>query len=278
MNLADLKQFLDEIGAAPKKSLSQNFLIDDNVVHKIVRSADVQKGESIIEIGPGPGALTQALLKAGAHVFAIEKDDQFAKALFRLQTSDERLHVFAGDALEFPLERIPAKKVVANLPYHITTPILERLFKAKIQSMTLMVQKEMADRLFAEPGTKEISSLTIFIRFYADLIGRFDVSASCFHPKPKVDSSVITLRLRDAPLDEPEEFFRIVRTAFQQRRKTMARSLASLSNPGQTQALLIQIGIRPDARPEMLSLDQWLLFYRAFLALSARGMKHKDFY
>lgn len=266
MNLADLKQFLDEIGASPKKSLSQNFLVDSNVVHKILKAANVLPGESVIEIGPGPGALTQALLNAGAHVFAIEKDDLFAKVLSRLQTPDHRLRIYSGDALQFPLEQIPAKKVVANLPYHITTPILEKLFKAKLHSMTLMVQKEMAERLFADPGSKEISSLTIFTRFYADLIDRFDVSANCFHPKPKVDSSVITLQLRKPPLDEPEAFFRIVRAAYQQRRKTMSRSLASLCTPEQTKNILLQIGIRADARPEMLSLDQWLLFYKAYLS------------
>ncbi|MES2273717.1 MAG: rRNA adenine dimethyltransferase family protein, partial [Chlamydiota bacterium] len=132
--------------------MSQNFLIDQNIVHKILRIADVQPGDSVLEIGPGPGALTSALLEAGAHVFAVELDNLFADQLLRLQTADQRLHVFNADFLEFPLSCLPPSlKVVANLPYHITAPILEKIFNSAplFSTLTIMVQKEVAERMAA---------------------------------------------------------------------------------------------------------------------------------
>lgn len=261
MNFSELISFLNELGTTPKKWLSQNFLIDSNIVKKIVQTADIQKGDVVLEIGPGPGALTSLLLELGATVYAIEKDPIFAKALSRLQTEDQRLHVYCADALEFPIEQIPFRKVVANLPYHITTPLLEKCFACAFTSLTLMVQKEVADRIFAKNGTKDFGSLSLFAQYYAYLKSHFTVSSGCFYPKPSVDSSVIHLVSR--PPLKSDHFFPLMRRSFQQRRKMLTSSLREFAPAEQIKKALQTISFRDDARPEMLTLDQWLSFVGA---------------
>lgn len=271
MILSELLSFLETLGVAPKKGLSQNFLIDPNIVRKIVRTAEVKPGDRVLEIGPGPGALTQELLAAGATVIAIEQDPVLARALHRLQTGDRRLHVHTADALTFPLETISAEKVVANLPYHITTPLLERLFTFPCLSITVMVQKEFGARLAAKAGTKEFGSLTLFAEMYTKVADLFPVSSACFYPKPSVDSSVIRLDRHAPLLADPEPFFRLTRRAFQQRRKCLSTSLRETFPTPHTQNMLETLGIRKDARPEMLSLNDWLRFFdQTNLALSPR--------
>lgn len=262
MHLSELIPFLKELGTAPKRGLSQNFLIDMNIVKKIIALAEIDSNDSVLEIGPGPGALTAALLDAQARVFAIEKDTVFAHALSRLQTSDLRLNVANADALDFPLNTIAAKKVVANLPYHITTPLLERLFSCSFSSCTLMVQKEFAIRLLAQSGSKDFSSLTLFTQFHANIKGMFHVSSRCFYPKPSVDSTVIRLDFRPPPLIQPEPFFKLVRRAFQERRKMLSTSLQEFYSASKVKDSLSRAGMRSDSRPEMLSLEQWLVFFR----------------
>ena len=262
MNRRELACFLKEEGASPKKSLSQNFLIDQNITKKIVKTADVTAGDIVLEIGPGPGALTSALLEMGATVYAIEKDPVFARALARLQTPDNRLHISHADALEFPFETIPFKKVIANLPYHITTPLLEKCFLTPFSSITVMIQKEVAARIFAKEGTKLFGSLSLFARFYSDLISEFTVSASCFFPEPSVDSSVIHLRSKKAPEIPPSSFFPIMRKAFTKRRKMLSSSLKEFAPKEVIQNALRTISVREDARAEMLSLEKWLLFIK----------------
>jgi len=259
---SELLKLLSEIGAAPQKRLSQNFLIDQNVTQKIVHVADVQPGDVVLEIGPGPGALTSMLLEKGAIVHAIEKDPLFAKALSRLQTPDNRLNIYLSDALEFPIETIPFQKVIANLPYHITTPLLEKCFKTSFSSITVMVQKEVADRIFAKEGTKTFGSLSLFTRYYARLESQFTVSSNCFYPKPSVNSSVIHLCSRPAPEVSPARFFPVMRRAFTQRRKMLSSSLKEFAPTETIKKALRSICIREDARAEMLSLDNWLLFVK----------------
>lgn len=262
MNYSELISFLKEINATPKRSLSQNFLIDTNVVKKIIQTADVQPGDIILEIGPGPGALTKELLKIGAIVHAIEMDTAFATALSRFQTPDKRLTVYCADALEFPLRQIPFQKVVANLPYHITTPLLERFFHCEFISLTLMVQKEFAERIFAPSGTKEFGSLTLFTQFYTTLKSSFTVPPSCFYPKPSIDSSVIHLHSHPKRLDVSDLFFPVMRRAFQQRRKMLSTSLQDFASLKDIKESLNALSLREDARPEMLSLEKWLLFLK----------------
>lgn len=265
MHYSDLLSFLNELGVCPKKSLSQNFLIDGNICRKIIQIADIRPGDVVLEIGSGPGALTKLLLDAGATVHAIEKDETFAKALFRFQTEDQRLKVYAADALKFPLSQIPFQKIVANLPYHITTPLLEKFFLSEQKApMTLMVQKEFADRLFANSGTKDFGSLTLFAQFYAHLKNRFTVSSSCFYPKPSVDSSVIHLEPRASLLEASDHFFPLMRKAFQMRRKCLSTSLKPFASSLKIKEALKASSLREDARPEALCLEEWLLFIKIF--------------
>ncbi len=244
--------FLKNLGISPKKRLSQNFLIDSNIIQKMVALAEVSASDSVLEIGPGPGALTAALLKRGAKVYAVEMDKAFAQSLHRLQNGN--LSVFENDFLKFPMEFLPSNiKVVANLPYHITTPILEKLFASSFSSITVMVQKEVAMRMMANPGTKDFSSLSLFVQFYSKAESSFNVPAACFYPKPKVDSSVIRLDAISVPETNP---FHLIRLAFQHRRKMLTSILPFPKE--QIQKALSQIGLRVDARPEMLFLNQWI--------------------
>jgi len=258
---SELIAFLKKHDLAPKKGLSQNFLIDGNIIQKILQTADVREGDVVLEIGPGTGALTAALLERKAHVIAIEKDLSLAKLLPRLQTEDQRLTVHATDALEFPLKDLHFDKVIANLPYHITTPLLERFFECSFKTLTLMVQKEFSDRIFAKSCTKAFGSLTLFTQFYTTLLSRFTVSKHCFYPKPTIDSSVIHLEKRDSPCS-PDAFFPIVRRSFQNRRKMLSTSLQEFASLTQIQTALKASHIREDARPEMLELEQWLIFLK----------------
>lgn len=270
---SELRLFLNQLGIFPRKGLSQNFLIDGNIIRKIVKAAAVQSQEIVLEIGPGPGALTQALLETGAHVLAVEKDRILAQALERLQTPSQQLTVYSDDVMTFPVEERLSPflgegkkaKVVANLPYHLTTPILTQLvpLRALFSSLTIMVQEEVARRMTAQPGSSEYSSLTIFLRFYTEPHYAFTVSHNCFYPAPKVDSAVVVLKLREPPLaaDEAASFFQLTRTAFEHRRKMLRASLKTLFSPQLIEEGLIAIGQNPLARPEMLSLEQFLQLY-----------------
>ncbi|MBF8263728.1 MAG: rsmA [Parachlamydiales bacterium] len=253
-NPNELFAFLNQIDALPKKGLSQNFLIDANIVRKIVKASAIKPGDCVLEIGPGPGALTEALLEAGAHVIAVEKDRRLANALPRLQI-DKRLQVIEGDFLEIELNTLlkdlPPVKVVANLPYNITSPILERLCDhyARFSSAFLMVQKEMADRIVAKSRTKEISSFTIFLKTYSDPSIAVKVSRHCFYPEPKVDSCVIRLDFHAPLMNDPKRFTAMVRRAFQQRRKMLRSTLS------------IQYKEFATLRPEDLSYEQWMQLF-----------------
>lgn len=267
---SDLQAFLKERGLYAKKRLSQNFLVDGNIIQKIVNAAEVSSGDFVIEIGPGPGALTQALLEKGAHVLAIEMDTVFAQALARLQTPDNRLDVVQADILEFPLvgflkNRKGKKcKVVANLPYHITTPILTLLFPLSdlTESLTIMVQKEFGDRMASQKGTPEYSSLTVFLQFYGNVASSFTVKPSCFYPRPKVHSSVVHCKLHPPLLPGKEEpFFQLTRTAFGQRRKMLRASLKDLYSPEKVEKALVAIGHPPTQRPEGLSVHEFISLY-----------------
>jgi 16S rRNA (adenine1518-N6/adenine1519-N6)-dimethyltransferase len=270
----ELRLFLQELGIFPKKGLSQNFLIDGNIIRKIVAAAHVQPDDVILEVGPGPGSLTQALLETGATVVAVEKDNTLAHALERLQTSSHQLTIFCEDIMTFDSVKdfaprlIDGKKakVIANLPYHLTTPIIAQfaLQSHTFSSLTVMVQEEVARRMTAQAGSADYSSFSIFLQFYSEPHYDFGVSRNCFYPIPKVDSAVVTLTLRNPPLEEKEaeQFFKITRSAFEHRRKMLRASLKHLFLPQKIEEALESIGQNPLARPEMLSLDEFLQLYR----------------
>lgn len=262
---SDLRAFLEECGVDAKKSLSQNFLIDGNIIQKIIKIAAVGPEDEILEIGPGPGALTQALLETGAKVTAVEMDPVFGRALERLQV-DNRLHVIIEDFLKFPLnDYLKGKKckVVANLPYHITTPILTQLLPLypQIETVTVMVQKEFAERMMGKTGTPDYSHLTLFLQFYSSVDDHFLVSRNCFYPRPKVDSSVVHCKLHEPLLKNSDSFFQMTRTAFSHRRKMLRASLKELYGASLVEEALTKIGKQAQSRPEELSLNEFISLY-----------------
>lgn len=264
---SELRDFLEEIGASPKKSLSQNFLIDGNILRKIAVLADIQAGDFVLEIGSGPGVLTEELLARGAHVLAIEKDRKFAAALHRLQTEDNRLTVIEGDVLEedFSSYLKPNTKVVANLPYQITTPVLTKFLPQKkfFQSITVMVQKEVATRFLGHPGTKDYGSITVFVQFYSQPEYGFTVEPTCFYPPPRVRSAVVKFTLRDPPdVSSEEAFFSMTRRSFQQRRKMLRSSLKNDYEITSIDRGLEKIGKGLQVRPEQLSLADFLILFQ----------------
>lgn len=252
-----LMTLLKSGGIRAKKSLSQNFLIDKNILSKILQAASVQKGEMVLEIGAGPGALTEALLAQGAEVIAVEKDPFYAQ---RLQTFP--CTVFEGDILDFPLDTVPkGSKVVSNIPYHLTSPILEMLLPRSdlFSSVTLMVQEEVARRIVASVGSKDYSPLSLFVQFYAEARYAFKVSRRCFFPSPSVDSAVVVLSLKKGVnLSIKERFFSLMRRSFQERRKMLRNSLAPIAPKDKIEKMLKELGLAITARPEELSLEQWL--------------------
>lgn len=254
---AELLQFLRTLGVEPKKGLSQNFLIDGNIVRKIVTTADIKKGDHVLEIGPGPGALTEELTLRGAHVFAVEKDHIFAQALKRFP----HVEVYDADILTFDFSQLPTPlKVVSNLPYHLTAPILTLLAPRRdlFSSLTVMVQEEVARRMVARAKTSDYGSLTVFLNFYTQPLYGFKVSRRCFYPRPKIDSAIVKLDLKTPPNVDEKSFFQFVHTAFQQRRKMVKSTLGSEMGP-----LLEILGEDPQARPEELSLEVFLKLYQA---------------
>lgn len=264
---SELMEFLAGLGINPKKALSQNFLIDGNVIRKIVETANVQKDDLVLEIGPGPGSLTEMLLERGANLIAVEKDQILAQQLQRLNNGN--LHVFEQDILKFALDehfsdRAKAK-VIANLPYHLTTPIIVYLIQKSqyFSSLTLMVQEEVARRFTAEAGSKDYSSFSVFLRFYTHPAYAFKVKKTCFYPVPSVDSAIVHLELKEPPkIQSPEKFFEMTRQAFEHRRKMLRGSLKELYSPENVTNALLKIGVDPLARPEQLTLEQFLALYQ----------------
>lgn len=263
-NLSELRAFLASVNAFPKKGLSQNFLIDGNIVQKILKEAKIAPGDRVLEIGPGPGVLTEAFREVGAEVVAVEKDSVFAQALTRF----EGVEVYASDIMEFDFSLLtsPPYKVVSNLPYHLTAPILARLSPERrlFSSLTVMVQEEVARRMVAQAKTKDYGSFSLYLQFYADVSYAFKVSRHCFYPAPNVDSAIVTLVLKTPPLEETEGFHRFVRRAFQQRRK-MLKSVFKEFPLGQW---LEEIGENPQSRPEDLSLEIFCTLFKKTMNLS----------
>ncbi|TXI36439.1 MAG: 16S rRNA (adenine(1518)-N(6)/adenine(1519)-N(6))-dimethyltransferase RsmA [Nitrosomonas sp.] len=264
---SELSRFLQDLGIHAKKGLSQNFLIDGNVVRKIVATAKVAPGDVVLEIGPGPGALTEALLEAGAHVIAVEMDTVLAKALERFRTRDRQLDIVTADILEVSVEELlkphladgRRAKVIANLPYHVTTPILTRLAPLDdlLQSVTVMVQKEVAERMTSPAGSKVYGSLSVFLCFYATPHYAFTVSRKCFSPTPKVDSAVVHLDITGPrKVSNKDRFFQMTRTAFEHRRKMLRASLKELYSADIVTKALEALKMNVLARPEDLSIEE----------------------
>jgi 16S rRNA (adenine1518-N6/adenine1519-N6)-dimethyltransferase len=258
---SELRSFLESLGVKAKKSLSQNFLIDRNILRKIVQVADIQEGEKVLEIGSGPGALTEFLVNCGAQVTAVEKDERFAESL---QQRFPQVNVFKGDIREFDLESSGYSKVVANLPYHLTSPILELLVPRQdlFSSLTLMVQKEVGQRMTADACSPHYSSLSLFLRFYSDPTYSFLVSNNCFFPQPKVQSAVIHLKLRAPPqVSSRKDFLQFVRFIFNQRRKMVRTTLKAIYPLKKIEEALLFAKISLEERPERIALEQLIQLF-----------------
>lgn len=268
--LPPLRDLIERSGLNAQKKLGQNFLLDLNITRKIARFAVPLEDCAVFEVGPGPGGLTRALLLEGAtNVIAVEKDSRCLHVLQPLfEAAEGRLHLIEGDALEADFEKLapPPRKIVANLPYNIATPLLIRWLKAgdAFTSLTLMFQKEVADRITARPGSNAYGRLSIISQYAAVPKKLLDLSPKAFTPPPKIWSSVVQLIPRptsdlSVPIDSLEK---VTAAAFGQRRKMLSSSLKSL-HP-ESLSLLKKIDIDPARRPETLSVEEFVRITKNF--------------
>jgi 16S rRNA (adenine1518-N6/adenine1519-N6)-dimethyltransferase len=263
MKLSEIDATLREIRVAPVKTLGQNFLHDGNLARWIVEKAELTPADYVVEIGPGLGALTQFVLEAGARVLAIEKDRRLADFL-RTRFETDRLEVLHADALDYDVRGLFAKprvKLLGNLPYYISSQLLLKFTKypSPISLWLFMLQKEMARRLSASPGTKDYGALSLVVQLHYRVDYLRTVPASVFVPQPDVDSAFVRLTARapnEMPEHDPETFLRLVRRGFSQRRKQL-RNLLREDVPNWDEASSA-VGFEPRARAEELSLGQWV--------------------
>ena len=259
------REILELLGAAPNRTLGQNFLVNAGALDKICATAALTRDDAILEIGPGLGALTVRLLRDGGRVVAIEKDAKFAAFLER-QFAPQPFQLLPGDALEIGWDNLnlsDGAKVVANLPYSISKPMLRRIYeewRPHLQSATLLVQREVALRMTALPGTREYGPLSIMAHLYSRTKRAFDIAPGSFFPPPEVTSSVIHARFLETPaleLKDEKRFWVIVRAAFAQRRKTLGNTMKPIASREQLQAAWQTTGIDPMRRGETLSLEEF---------------------
>lgn len=250
----------------PKRRLGQHFLFDPSILHRIISAAQITPNDTVVEIGFGHGRLTKMIAKVAEKVIAIELDFNLYEKL-KEDIKDikgfNNIELIYGDALKYPYEELKPFKVVANIPYYITTPIIFRLLEANqkiknLKSITLTIQKEVAQRIVAKSHTKDYGVLSIAIQYYGKPELKFIVPGSAFKPAPKVDSALIHIKILDKPsvivLDE-KLFFRIIKTAFAQRRKTLSNALKTVSKD--IKEVLISTGIEPKRRAETLSIEEF---------------------
>ncbi|MCM1143899.1 MAG: 16S rRNA (adenine(1518)-N(6)/adenine(1519)-N(6))-dimethyltransferase RsmA [Blautia sp.] len=267
------KELLEKYQFTLQKKYGQNFLIDRNILEKIVDAAQITGEDYVLEIGPGIGTMTQYLAERAKLVLAVEIDKNLIPILQDTLGGYPNVTVLNADILKVDIRQLmeglsggKPVKVVANLPYYITTPIIMTLFESHIalQSITIMVQKEVADRMQAKPGSKDYGALSLAVQYYAkpEVITR--APASCFLPKPNVDSTVIRLtRYGKPPVEAQDEayLFAVIRAAFNQRRKTLINSLANAENlhiaKEKSAGILRQMGLLPTIRGEALTLEQF---------------------
>ncbi len=247
-----------------KKSLGQNFLRDPHYLNRIADAARIVPDDQVLEIGPGLGHLTTVLTKRARKVLAIEVDDRLIPLLQNEFSACPNFELVHADALEYDYGSLKDRwKVVANLPYYISTPIIQKLIvrRDKFISLTLMLQKEVAERIAAPPGGKEYGYLSVLVQFYTVPRIEFKVPPGAFTPNPEVDSSVITLTLRDHPavtVTDEAFFIRVIKAAFSQRRKTLRNSLKQLESPKEKMdAVCSSTGIDLGRRAETLSVEDF---------------------
>ncbi len=262
------RELLASLGHEPKRFLGQNFLVDGNIVRKSLELAGVQAGDTVVEVGPGLGTLTTALLEAGASVWAVEKDrvlhahlaDSLAKKF------PATFHLLEGDAVERPLADLPAAiapqnfKIVANLPYAIATPWLDAVLGGPLPArLVLMLQQEASQRYAAQPGSKSFGAISVFLQSAYEIAPGHNVAAACFHPRPDVESHLLNLVRRPKPVVFAPPFKALVRACFQQRRKQIGALLrARVPGDGAVwRELLRADGLSEQTRPEAIPVASW---------------------
>lgn len=282
MLAADAKKILQELGADPKKRFGQNFMVSESALREIAGALTVEPGVPVLEIGPGLGFLTRALLERGYRVVTVEKDRAFARSLEK-RIGHPALRVVEGDILSADPKNLGFDgpfAVAGNIPYNITTPILEWLIehRAVVRQAVLTVQKEVAARLSAQPGTKAWGSLTIFVRTFGEVTPVCAIPRSGFLPPPNVDSAAIRIDFLKQPrenIGQEAVYFGLIRKAFQKRRKTILNALEGavvgvyrdtpLQKPDLA-SLFEKCGIEPRRRPETLTLAEWAALSRHYSA------------
>lgn len=268
-----------------QKKFGQNFLVDKNILEKIVDAAQITEADCVLEIGPGIGTMTQYLAERAGTVIAVEIDKNLIPVLQDTLSSYNNVTVIHGDILKVDIDHIVKEqnggrpmKVVANLPYYITTPIIMALFEKHIalQSITIMIQKEVADRMQAGPGTKDYGALSLAVQYYAEPKIVANVPAACFFPKPNVDSTVIQLVKYTEPpaaVEDENYLFAVIRASFNQRRKTLINGLSNAGTLGVSKEnikdVLDRMGLPSTIRGETLTLEQFTELSNCLLSVRA---------
>ena len=276
MNIYDETKFImKKYGIRANKSLGQNFLVSDETVEKIVESAEISKEDLVIEIGPGLGTLTNELLKKAKKVMAIELDSRMVEILDERFSLFNNFEIINDDVLKVDLvniiksekenNEIKEAKIVANLPYYITTPIIMKLLESRLdlESITVMIQKEVAERLCAIPGEKQSGAITYSVYYYAEAYKVLEVKNTSFIPAPEVDSEVIKLKIRKEPpikVESEKKLFKIIKYAFMQRRKTLLNALSKcdlFKNKEEIKKIFDELDFDERIRGEELSLEDF---------------------
>ena len=262
------RELLAQLGHSPKRFLGQNFLVDGNIVRKSLELAGVAPGDVVVEVGPGLGTLTTALLEAGAVVWAVEKDPVLHAHLARElgPRFPATFHLLLGDAVEAPRAGLPDDvagrgfKVVANLPYAIATPWLDAVLAGPLPArLVLMLQQEAAQRYCAQPGSKSFGAISVFLQAAYDVEPGHKVAANCFFPRPDVESHLLNLARKPAPYTFPEPAKALVRACFQQRRKQLGALLRHRwpEHAAEFEARLRLHGLTGQVRPEAVPIPAW---------------------
>lgn len=265
---SDIKELMNRYNLHFTKRFGQNFLIDSNIVRNIAKSAGIEDNDLVVEIGPGIGTLTQELAQLADEVKTIEIDKKLIPVLHETLNDFDNIEIINEDFLKLDINELLKEaikenkpiRIAANLPYYITTPIIMSLLESDlpIESMTFLIQKEVADRMAAGPGSKTYGSLSVICQYYADVKKNFDVPATVFMPRPNVDSALVTLTKKEAVLEEglkKEDYFKVVKAAFGNRRKTLLNTLSNNLDftKDQITTALEEVGIDPKTRAEQLS-------------------------
>lgn len=277
------KEIINKYSFAFQKKFGQNFLIDSNVLESIIRGAEITKDDFVLEIGPGIGTMTQYLCEAARQVVAVEIDKMLIPILEDTLSEYDNVEVINQDVLKVDIKSLAEEKnngkpikVVANLPYYITTPIIMGLFESgvPIDSITIMVQKEVADRMQTGPGSKDYGALSLAVQYYATAKVILNVSATCFMPRPNVDSAVIKLTRHKEPtvnVADEKLMFKIIRASFNQRRKTLVNGLKNSPELSFSKEQIVKaiekIGKPKTIRGEALTLEEFAELANAFTEL-----------